>query len=80
MSYANNKEYRGINIVFLVVFIPGILLFLPKRGSDKKTSEQRAEERMKNMGLDKDKNWQEYYKIRAEEEGKIKKEILEGEK
>lgn len=70
-------DYHRIIIFLLVIILPVVLLLLPKRGSDKKTSEQRTEEKMKNLGLDKNKNWQEYYKIRAEEEEKIKREIFD---
>lgn len=79
MSYARSKGYYGIPILFLIIFGPvaTILLLLPRRGSDKKTSEQRARERMNNMGLNKNEHWQEYYKIRVEEEEKIKREILD---
>lgn len=78
MYYAKSKGYFGMKIIFLIIFAPlGILLMLPKIGSDRKTSYRRTKERMKNMGLDQNKDWQEYYKIRAEEEEKIKKEIYE---
>lgn len=76
--YAKSKGYSGMKIVFLIIIAPPIvLLLLPKRGADQKTSERRTNERLENMGLNKNKDWQEYYKIRTEEEEKIKKEIYE---
>lgn len=78
MYYAKSKGYSGMKIVFLIIIAPPVvLLLLPKKGTDQKTSERRTNERLENMGLNKNKDWQEYYKIRTEEEEKIKKEIYE---
>jgi len=46
-----------------------------KKKDTEKLAEEKTIERMSKMNLDPDKDWQEYYKIRAEEEEKIEKNL-----